>query len=252
MKNAFLYYRFGVVKKIIVLCMVTLFAFAACATSNKTQKGALVGAGGGAIAGALIGQLIGRDTKATLIGTAIGAAVGGAAGAGVGRMMDNQERDMRQALANSEAAAVRREGDLLAITLRGDVTFDHDSAVVRPGLYSEIDRIANVMMQYPDTFIRVEGHTDSTGSEQYNLELSARRAVAVKNLIVQQGVSPSRIETVTFGESRPIATNETETGRQMNRRVEIKIAPRNYGSAPTQYPSTQYPSEQRQPAKTYY
>jgi outer membrane protein OmpA-like peptidoglycan-associated protein len=147
-------------------------------------------------------------------------------------MMDNQERDMRQALANSDAAAVRREGDLLAITLKGDVTFDHNSAIVRPGLYSEIDRIANVMLQYPDTLIRVEGHTDSTGTEQYNLDLSARRAVAVKNLIVQRGVSSTRVEPITFGESRPIATNETEAGRQMNRRVEIKIAPSNYSSAP--------------------
>ncbi len=216
-------------KKLVILSAIILFIFtSSCATSTKTEKGAAYGAGGGAIAGALIGQLIGGDTEATLIGAAIGAAVGGAAGAGVGKMMDNQERDMRKALEDSEAAAVRREGNLLAITFRGDVTFSHDSAVVMPGLYSEIDRISNVMLQYPDTVIRVEGHTDSTGSEQYNLELSARRAVAVKDLITQRGVSPSRIETVTFGETRPIATNETEAGRQMNRRVEIKIAPKNY------------------------
>jgi outer membrane protein OmpA-like peptidoglycan-associated protein len=212
-------------KRIAIPGILTIFLIASCAPQTKTQKGALVGAGGGAIAGALIGQLIGKDTEGTLIGAAIGAAVGGAAGAGVGRMMDNQERDMRQALANSEAAAVRREGNLLAVTLKGDVTFDHNSAIVRPGLYSEIDRIANIMMQYPDTLIRVEGHTDSTGSEQYNLDLAARRAGAVKTLIVQKGVSSTRIETVTYGESRPIATNETEAGRQMNRRVEIKIAP---------------------------
>jgi len=229
MKNSFPLKQRSIVRKIILVSIVILFAFASCATSNKTQKGALVGAGGGAVAGALVGQLIGKNTESTLIGAAIGAAVGGASGAGIGRMMDNQERDMRQALANSEAAAVRREGDLLAITLKGDVTFDHDSAIVRPGLYSEIDRIANVMMQYPDTFIRVEGHTDSTGGEQYNLELAARRAGAVKDLIIQKGVSSARIETITFGESRPIATNETEAGRQMNRRVEIKIAPKNYG-----------------------
>jgi outer membrane protein OmpA-like peptidoglycan-associated protein len=209
-KNGFLCCQSSIVRKIILLSIVTLFVFTSCATSNKTQKGALYGAGGGAVAGALIGQLIGGDTEATLIGAAIGAAVGGASGAGIGRMMDNQERDMRQALANSEAAAVRREGNLLAITLKGDFTFDH----------------ANIMLQYPDTFIRVEGHTDSTGSEGYNLELSARRAVAVKNLIIQKGVPPYRLETVTFGESRPIATNETEAGRQMNRRVEIKIAPK--------------------------
>ena len=218
----------NIIKRIAIFGVLTIFLLASCATQNKTQKGALVGAGGGAIAGAIIGQLIGKDTEGTLIGAAIGAAVGGAAGAGVGNMMDNQERDMRQALADSEAAAVRREGNLLAITLRGDVTFDHDSAIVRTGLYSEIERIANVMMQYPDTLIRVEGHTDSTGSEQYNLDLSARRAVAVKNLIVQKGVFASRVETITYGESRPIATNETEAGRQMNRRVEIKIAPREY------------------------
>ncbi len=215
-------------KKLVLISVTTLFMLTSCAMTNKTQKGAAYGAGGGAIAGALIGQLIGKDTEGTLIGAAIGAAVGGAAGAGVGRMMDNQERDMRQALADSEAAAIRREGNLLAVTLKGDISFDHNSAAVRPGLYSEIDRIANVMLQYPDTVIRVEGHTDSTGSEEYNLDLSARRAVAVKNLISQKGVSSSRLETVTYGETRPIATNETEAGRQMNRRVEIKIAPRNY------------------------
>ena len=220
--------KFSIIKKLVLLSMITLLVFTSCATSNKTQKGAAYGAGGGAIAGALIGQLIGGDTEGTLIGAAIGAAVGGAAGAGVGRMMDNQERDMRQALADSEAAAIRREGNLLAVTLKGDFSFDHDSSVVRPGLYSEVDRIANVMLQYPDTVIRVEGHTDSTGTEDYNLELSARRAVAVKNLIVDRGISSSRLETVTYGETRPIATNETEAGRQMNRRVELKIAPRNY------------------------
>ena len=220
--------KYGSTKKLIVLSLVTLFMLASCATESKTKKGAAYGAGGGALAGALVGQLIGGDTEATLIGAAIGAAVGGAAGAGVGHMMDNQERDMRQALADSEAASIRREGNLLAITLRGDVTFDHDSATVRSGLYTEIDRIANVMLQYPDTVIRVEGHTDSTGSEEYNMELAARRAGAVKNLIVQKGVPQVRIETMTFGESSPVATNETEAGRQMNRRVEIKIAPKNY------------------------
>ena len=215
-----------IARSLVLLSAVTLLTSASCATSNKTQKGAAYGAGGGAVAGALIGQLIGGDTESTLIGAAIGTAIGGAAGAGVGRMMDNQERDMRRALAESEAAAVRREGNLLAVTLKGDFSFDHDSAIVRPGLYSEIDRIANVMLQYPDTVIRVEGHTDSTGREAYNLELSARRAVAVKDLIVKKGISPYRLETVTYGETRPIATNATEAGRQMNRRVEIKIAPK--------------------------
>jgi outer membrane protein OmpA-like peptidoglycan-associated protein len=221
--------KYGLMKTLIILSAVTLFMVASCATESKTKKGAAYGAGGGAIAGAIAGQLIGGNTESTLIGAAIGAAVGGAAGAGVGHMMDKQEQEMRQALADSEAASIRREGNLLAITLRGDVTFDHDSAIVRPGLYTEIDRIANVMLQYPDTVIRVEGHTDSTGTEEYNMDLSARRADSVKNLIVQKGVAPVRLETMAFGESSPVATNDTEAGRQMNRRVEIKIAPKNYG-----------------------
>lgn len=220
--------KYGFMKTLIILSTVTLFMLASCATQSKTKKGAAYGAGGGAVAGAIAGQLIGGNTESTLIGAAIGAAVGGAAGAGVGYMMDKQEQDMRQALAESEAASIRREGNLLAITLRGDVTFDHDSAIVRPGLYTEIDRIANVMLQYPETLIRVEGHTDSTGTEEYNMDLSARRADSVKNLIVQKGVTPVRLETMAFGESSPVATNDTEAGRQMNRRVEIKIAPKNY------------------------
>jgi outer membrane protein OmpA-like peptidoglycan-associated protein len=140
-------------------------------------------------------------------------------------MMDNQEKDMRNALAASDAAAVSREGILLAVTFKGDVTFDTNSAEVRPGLYSEIDRVAGVLTQYPQTMIRVEGHTDSKGSSEYNMDLSLRRADAVKRLLTRRGVAESRIEEVGYGEIRPIATNETEAGRQKNRRVEIKIAP---------------------------
>ena len=207
---------------IILICLSLIIA---CASQTKTQKGATYGATGGAVAGAIIGQIIGGDTEATLIGAAIGAAAGGAGGAAVGKMMDNQEKEMRQALSESEAAAIRREGNLLAINLRGDVTFDINSAVINPGLYSEIDRIANILIKYPETVIQVEGHTDSTGSESYNMELSARRAEAVKNLLVQEGVDPSRILTIAFGESTPIASNDTEYGRAQNRRVEIKVAP---------------------------
>ena len=207
---------------IVLLCMTAL---AACAPQTNTQKGAAYGAAGGAVAGAVIGQIIGGDTEATLIGAAIGAAVGGGGGAAVGNMMDKQEEEMRQALADSEAAAIRREGNLLAISLKGDVTFDTDSSIINPGLYSEIDRIANILVKYTQTVIQVEGHTDSTGTESYNMELSARRAEAVKNLLVQRGVDPSRILTLAFGESAPIASNDTDYGRAQNRRVEIKVAP---------------------------
>jgi len=207
---------------VIFVCLALLTG---CMPQTKAQKGGAYGAAGGAVAGAIIGQAAGRDTKATLIGAAIGAAVGGLSGAGVGKMMDDQERDMHAALAESEAASIRREGNLLAVSLKGDVTFDVNSAVVRPGLYSEITRIASVVRDYPQTVVRVEGHTDSTGSESYNMDLSRRRADSVKNIVIQQGVSSSRIETVAFGESAPVASNDTEYGRAKNRRVEIKIAP---------------------------
>lgn len=213
-------------KKILVVALAAAVAAVGCAApQTKTGKGAMYGTAGGAAAGALAGQLIGRDTKGTLIGAAVGAAIGGLAGAGVGNYMDKQEAEFRQALGGSEAAQVSREGDLLAITLKGDVTFDTNSTVVRPGLYNEIDRIAQVMVQYPETQIIVQGHTDSTGSAEYNQSLSERRAEAVKNLILQRGVASSRITSMGYGETQPVATNDTPEGRQMNRRVEIRIKP---------------------------
>jgi len=220
--------KINMLSKIYIVTFLAIFCISCAPPQTKTGKGGAYGAAGGAVLGAIVGQAAGRDTEATLIGAAIGAAVGGAAGAGVGRMMDNQERDMREALAASEAAAVRREGDLLAISLKGDVTFDYDSAAIRPGLYSEIDRISNVLIKYPQTVIRIEGHTDSTGSEIYNMNLSEKRSEAVKNLIVQRGLSLDRIETRAYGESTPVADNNTEAGRRMNRRVEIKVAPAQY------------------------
>jgi outer membrane protein OmpA-like peptidoglycan-associated protein len=145
-------------------------------------------------------------------------------------MMDKQEEAMRQELATSNAAAVQREGNLLAVTLKGDVTFPTGSATVQPGLYDEINRIARVLQQYPQTRIRVEGHTDSVGSDASNMDLSRRRAEAVQNLLVQKGVAPSRVNTMAYGETQPIAPNDTEAGRQRNRRVEIKIEPTETGT----------------------
>ncbi len=217
-------------RKIVLPCLAIIFLLTACAgPQTKTGKGTAYGTAIGAAAGAIAGQAIGKDTESTLLGAAIGAAAGAATGAGVGKMMDNQEQELNEALAASESAAVRREGNLLAITLKGDVTFDTGSAKVKPGLYSEINRIANVMKQYPDTSIRVEGHTDSTGKESNNMTLSKRRAESVKALLVQRGVSGSRIIVIPFGESKPVADNKSKEGRQRNRRVEIKIAPTGEG-----------------------
>ncbi len=213
-----------ILKKILIT-LLPLMLLSACAPQTRTQKGGLYGAAGGAAAGAIVGQIIGKDTKGTLIGAAIGSAVGGLAGAGVGNMMDRQEQELNQALAASDAAAVRREGNLIAITLKGDFVFDVNSAQVKPGMYSELDRISNVMVQYPQTVVQVEGHTDSTGSESYNMDLSRRRAESVRNLMLQRGVPSSRMQVVAYGETMPVATNQTAAGRQLNRRVEIKVAP---------------------------
>jgi len=217
---------------VFLCCVLLLAGCAETGTMTKSEQGGLFGAAGGAVVGAILGQAIGHDTKSTLIGAAIGAAVGGGGGYGVGKMMDNQEKEMRDALAKSEAAAVTREGNLLSVTFKGDVTFDTNSTEVRPELYTEINRVARVLNQYPDTLIRVEGHTDSKGSDEYNMDLSKRRAAAVKTLLSLRGVAENRIEVVGYGKTMPIATNDTELGRQKNRRVEIKIAPKTQAQTP--------------------
>ena len=171
-------------------------------------------------------QAIGHNTQSTLIGAALGAAVGGAGGYGIGKMMDNQEKEMREAVAASEAASVKREGNLLAVTFKGDVTFDTKSAEIKQELYTEINRVAGILNKYPDTLIRVEGHTDNVGSDAYNMDLSKRRAENVKTLLAMRGVAQNRMEVIGFGKTMPIASNNTEAGRQMNRRVEIKIVPK--------------------------
>ncbi len=206
---------------ILVMCTIT-----ACAPpANNTQKGAIYGTLGGAAAGAVVGQAIGHDTKSTVTGAAIGAAIGGLGGAGVGYYMDKQEEALRNAMAASNAASITRTGNVLEVSYKSDLLFDVNSATVHPGAYADLDRLARVLVQYPDTVIYIAGHTDSTGSESYNLTLSQRRAEAVRQLLIQRGVSPSRIIATGYGESMPRAGNDTASGRQMNRRVEIRIEP---------------------------
>jgi len=210
-----------------VLVFVALaFVLTACSTPvSRTQKGAAIGTGVGAATGAALGQAIGRDTESTLIGAAAGAVVGGLAGGSIGKYMDRQEEALRQSLAYAEGASIQRDQNVLAVTFRSDVLFDYDSAVLKPGAYDEIDRVAEVLTQYPETRVRIEGHTDATGSESYNQVLSEDRARAVENALVYRGVDPGRIRILGFGESKPVATNATEAGRQLNRRVNIVITP---------------------------
>jgi len=206
------------VSKVMVIALA--LSLSSCAVQNKQQQGTAVGAGVGAAAGALLGQAIGRNTGATLLGAGIGAAVGGLAGNQIGKYMDLQEQDLRNAIGQSEGASIRREQDVLTASFKSETFFDTNSASLKPGAYSEIDRVAKVLNQYPQTTIQVAGHTDSRGSEQYNMELSQRRADAVKNALVQRGIDPMRIQSYGYGESQPISSNDA-----MNRRVEIIIVP---------------------------
>ena len=189
-------------KRTLVICLAVALTAVGCAQPmTKTQKGAA-------------------------IGTGIGAVVGGLAGGGIGRYMDNQEATMRQQLAGVEGANIQRNADLLAVTFKSDVLFDTNSAALKAGSYDEISRVAQVLNQYPETTIMIAGHTDSTGSDTFNQQLSEQRAMAVKNALTGQGVNPARMSAVGYGESKPIADNNTESGRQTNRRVAITITPR--------------------------
>ena len=201
----------------ILLFALTLFS---CAGTTKQERGRGTGAAIGAGLGAAVGQAIGRDTKATLLGAGIGAVLGGIAGDQIGAYMDRQEQALRDAMAASDAVNIQRTQDVLTATFKGDVFFDFDSSVLKPGGYTEIDRVSNVLNSYPQTTIRVEGHTDATGSEVYNQQLSERRAEAVKNAIVQKGVDSRRIQAIGYGESQPISSDNA-----MNRRVSIVITP---------------------------
>lgn len=213
-------------KRKLSLLVVFALVVAGCAQPpSKTQKGAMIGTGVGAAVGAGLGQAIGGDTKGTLVGAGIGALVGGLAGGGIANYMEKQEAAMNQALAGVEGASVQRNMNTLALTFKADLLFSTGSAVLKAGAYDEINRVAQVLNQYPETTMMIAGHTDSVGSESSNQVLSERRAEAVKNALTAQGVSSSRMRTVGYGEGQPIADNNTEAGRQMNRRVTVTITP---------------------------
>ena len=206
---------------VILVLSMTLFS---CAGATRQQKGTAAGAAIGAGIGAGLGQAIGGDTEGTLIGAGIGAVLGGITGNQIAAYMDRQEQALRDAMAESDAVNIQRTQDVLTATFKGDIFFDLDSSTLKPGAYSEIDRVSNVLNNYPQTTIRVEGYTDSTGPEDYNQRLSEKRAEAVKSALIQRGGNPRRIQAVGYGESQPISSNSA-----MNRRVGIVITPTRQG-----------------------
>ncbi len=208
-----------------------LFLLGGCAsntTHENTKKGAGIGALTGAVAGAVIGYQNDHSGGA-LRGALIGGAAGGAVGAGVGAYMDKQQTEFEQQLQKEreqhQIEIERQQNEILRLTMDSEVSFDFNSAKLKPSFYSPLDKIADVLTRYPKTQIVVAGHTDSVGSEKYNLDLSNRRAIAVADYLVKKGVAAPRLGTEGRGELEPIATNDSAEGRAKNRRVEIYVVP---------------------------
>jgi outer membrane protein OmpA-like peptidoglycan-associated protein len=215
--------------KIIFAATAAAFLLAGC-TSNpytgeqQVSKG-LLGAGTGAALGAVAGAIIGETTsvktrKATLIGAGLGALAGG----GVGVYMDNQEAKLRERLQNS-GVSVSRRGDQIVLNMPSNITFDSDQSDVKPQFYDTLNSVAIVFKEYDQTLIDVTGHTDSDGSDDYNFDLSRRRAGAVARYLSSQQLNANRFSVEGRGEQEPIASNASSRGKQQNRRVEIIIQP---------------------------
>lgn len=202
--------------KILVTAIVLLLPFTACQNWSKTAKGTTIGAGAGALAGAIIGKAAGNTTT----GAIVGAAVGGAAGAAIGNYMDRQARELEEDLDN---ATVERVGEGIKITFDSGILFDTESYALKDASKEDIANLSEVLKKYEDTNIMFGGHTDSRGTEEYNQELSENRAKSVAEYAAFTGVDAERMTIVGYGENQPIATNDTEAGRQQNRRVEIAI-----------------------------
>ncbi|MBN1957704.1 MAG: OmpA family protein [Desulfuromonadales bacterium] len=218
--------------RLVFICACVLaLTLAGCAT-NTTHENTKKGAGIGALVGAVSGAIIGYQNDhsgGALRGALIGGAAGGALGAGAGAYMDKQQTEFEQQLATEQAQhqieIERQQNEILKLTMNSEVSFDFNSAKIKSTFQSSLNKIADIMSRYPATQITVVGHTDSVGSEQYNLELSLRRANAVADYLMMRGVARSRLGTEGRGELEPIADNGTAEGRAQNRRVEIFVVP---------------------------
>lgn len=184
--------------------------------TNKTQRGAVIGAGSGAV----IGGVVGRRSGNTVLGAILGATVGGAAGAVIGRRMDKQAEELKRQLPDAQ---IERVGEGIKITFGSDILFDVDSYQLKTETKRQLTEFAQTLNKYDDTDIRIEGHADATGSDAHNQTLSNQRAEAVGAFLQGQGVKSSRVDEKGYGEAQPVADNSTEAGRRKNRRVDVAV-----------------------------
>ncbi|SNZ00003.1 OmpA family protein [Flagellimonas pacifica] len=213
-------------KKVIVRSVTVVMALSlivscnAVKNANNTQKGATIGAAGGAVIGGVIGNNVGKGN--TALGAIIGAVVGGAAGGYIGNRMDRQAERIEEEIPGAE---VKRVGEGINVTFNEDagVYFDTSRSDVKGTSAATLDKLAGIFKEYPDSYILVEGHTDSAGSEEYNWKLSQQRAESVTKYLVAKGISSGRFTTKWYGETQPRESNETSEGKAKNRRVELAI-----------------------------
>ncbi len=218
-------------KSFINYCFIALFACALVFTTgcnaSKSAKGGLIGGAAGGVVGGAIGKKSGDGTK----GAVIGAVIGGTAGAIMGKYMDKQAAEIEEEIpgatvekvAGVDAETGETVTESIVVTFDSGVLFGFNSSDLTTASRLELDRMAGIFTRYPDTDIKVDGHTDSKGTDAYNQTLSEQRAASVANYLVQDGISRSRIVTRGYGESQPVATNDTEEGRAANRRVNVGI-----------------------------
>jgi len=215
-------------KKIFISAVAAL-AIAGCTTDpftgQKQVSKTTIGAGTGAAVGALGGLLIGKTTNAsTRKSVLIGAGLGALTGGGIGLYQDKQEARLRQELQNT-GVSVTRQGNVIILNMPSNITFASGQADIRAEFYRVLNSVSLVLKEYNKTLVNVYGHTDSDGSDSSNQTLSERRAVNVAQYLVQQGSDTRRFHVVGYGETIPVATNATEEGKALNRRVEIQIEP---------------------------
>jgi len=184
---------------------------------SKTEKGVVIGGGAGAVVGGAVGKVIFGETAK---GAIVGAVVGGAAGAIIGRQMDKQAQELENEL---EEAEIARVGEGIVVTFDSGLLFDFDSAELQPSAKSNLAELSESLREYDNTELMIVGHTDDIGEDTYNDRLSVRRAESASAYLFEQGISSTRVTTMGKGETDPIATNDTDDGRQLNRRVEVVI-----------------------------